>query len=100
MKNSSVYVQPSRTEAHCVAVEEALVLECPIVVTDIPSFRGQLKNKQTGMIAEKGPTGLADAIEQLCTSGELFISLKENLYKRNKRQLNQLHPLVDLMEGE
>ncbi len=100
MKNSSVYVQPSRTEAHCVAVEEALVLACPVVVTDIPSFRGQLKHKQTGVIAGQGETGLADAIEQLCKSDVLGMSLKENIDERNNRQLKQTHPLVDLLEGK
>ena len=100
MKNSTVYVQPSRTEAHCVAVEEALALGCPVVVTDISSFHGQISNMETGVIAGSSPTGLADSIEQLCTSAKLRISLKENVMRRNNQQLKKAHPLVDLLDGK
>lgn len=99
MKNSMIYVQPSRTEAHCVAVEEALTLGCPVVVTDIPSFRGQIRNGETGIIAESGTTGLADAIEQLLISAEGRTVLKDHLARRNKQGLDQIHPLVHLLDG-
>ena len=99
MKNSTVYVQPSRTEAHCVAVEEALLLECPIVVTDIPSFHGQIRNMETGMIAEPGPIGLANSIENLCEKEELRSLIKANLVERKNQQLTSVHPLEELIEA-
>ena len=98
MRSATAYVQPSRTEAHCVAVEEALVLGCPVVVTDIPSFREQIRNRITGIIAEGGSAGLADAIQKLGASDDMRTSLKENLRIRNNQQLRTSHPLGDLLD--
>lgn len=98
MRNCDIYVQPSKTEAHCVAVEEAIVLARPIVVTDIPSFKHQVKHQETGLIAQTSSEGIAAAIKELYVSKGLRDALSSNLAKsvdRNKKEVLKLCKLID-----
>lgn len=92
------YVQPSKTEAHCVAVEEAMVLKRPIVVTNIPSFQDQVTNGKTGLLVKIDPQGIADGIKQLYESKELRRELSnqlENAEERNAQELSKVYQLLD-----
>lgn len=98
MAISDVYVQPSKTEAHCVAVEEAIALSRPIVVTDIPSFQQQIKNEKNGIIIEANAKGIAAGIERLLNSEELRRKLSSNLMNledRNKEGLGKFYQLIE-----
>ena len=46
MKMADIYVQPSRFEGFGITVAEAKVLGKPIVCSDIPEFREQLKESE------------------------------------------------------
>jgi glycosyltransferase involved in cell wall biosynthesis len=94
-----IYVQPSKTEAHCVAVEEAIALACPIVVTDIPSFRNQIQNGETGVIANASSTGIAEEIKNLLDSIQFRERLSENLRNskgRNQEELEKFNRLISI----
>ncbi len=79
MKSCDVYVQPSRTEAHSVAVEEAMALALPIVVTDIPSFKNQIEHGKSGMITSTNPESISEGISQCLDSKKLRESLSNYL---------------------
>lgn len=44
IKHCDLYVQPSRFEGKCVSVREAQMLGKPVVITDYPTAKSQLKN--------------------------------------------------------
>ena len=50
MKLCDIYVQPSRWEGFGITVTEAKVLSKPIITSDIPEFREQLRNGKTGLL--------------------------------------------------
>jgi glycosyltransferase involved in cell wall biosynthesis len=93
-----IYVQPSKTEAHCVAVEEALALCCPIVVTDIPAFRDQIENNATGLIVESNAQGIAGGIIKLINSDRLRKQLVNNLKNSIDRHEEQFMKFCRLLE--
>ena len=92
------YVQPSLTEAHCVAVEEAIALFRPIVVTDIPSFYNQIKNEETGLIVKSTPEGIVEGIKQLYLSCDLRNKLSNNLLNLNDRNQEEMKKFYQLIE--
>jgi glycosyltransferase involved in cell wall biosynthesis len=99
MGSCDIYVQPSKTEAHCVAVEEAIALGCPIVATDIPAFRNQIQNGETGVIANASPTGISEEIKKLLDSIQFRKNLSENLRNlkgRNQEELEKFNRLITI----
>jgi glycosyltransferase involved in cell wall biosynthesis len=99
MKECDIYVQPSKTEAHCVAVEEAIALSCPIVTTDIPSFRTQIQEGETGMIVHADPKALAEGIKKLIESKVLRNRLSVNLKNLNGRNQEELEKFLKLISA-
>jgi glycosyltransferase involved in cell wall biosynthesis len=98
MKECDIYVQPSLTEAHCIAVEEAISLCRPIVVTDIPSFKQQIADKETGLIVPTSAEGIAEGVKHLLTSIELRQKLSNYLLQmgnRGKTELDKFYQLVE-----
>jgi glycosyltransferase involved in cell wall biosynthesis len=93
-----IYVQPSKTEAHCVAVEEAIALNRPIIVTDILSFNNQIKNEETGIIVRLSAEGIAEGIKRLIQSTELREQLKNNLQDSADRHHEQLAKFCSLIK--
>jgi len=100
MSRCDIYVQPSKTEAHCVAVEEALALCRPIVVTDIPSFRRQIEDGETGLIVPVSPEAIASGIRRLIDRPELRAGLTESLSRLGSRHSGELAKFCLLLEGE
>ncbi|MED1205197.1 glycosyltransferase [Heyndrickxia acidicola] len=99
MAMADIYVQPSKTEAHCVAVEEAIALFRPIVVTNIPSFQSQIQNNKTGIIAEGSSRGIAEGVRRLIDSKELRWEFTENLQRnseRNQEELNKFYQILSI----
>lgn len=98
MQAFDVYVQPSKTEAHCVAVEEAMALCCPIVVTNIPAFQHQIENERTGLVVDTTPRDIAEGIQRILKSSKTrnyLISNLANLHERNKEELDKFYQLVN-----
>ncbi|MBC8081135.1 MAG: glycosyltransferase, partial [Gorillibacterium sp.] len=99
MAGCDIYVQPSLTEAHCIAVEEALALWRPVVVTDIPSFQRQIAEGQTGIRVPVTPIGVADGIERLYDSPELRGYLSDQLLGIETRNHEELAKFYELIEA-
>jgi glycosyltransferase involved in cell wall biosynthesis len=99
MKACDIYVQPSKTEAHCVAIEEAIALTRPIVTTNIPSFQDQIQNRMTGIISECSPLGIAEGIRKLIESKELRNALSENLMNLTERNQAELMKFMKLLSA-
>lgn len=100
MSRCDIYVQPSKTEAHCIAVEEALALFRPVVVTDIPSFRKQIEDEATGLVVPVTAEGIASGIRRLIDRPELRAELEENLRSGGDRHAGELAKFCLLLEGE
>lgn len=63
LAKSDIYVQTSVYEANSIALEEAKVLNLPIVATDFSGVSEQICNQKTGSIVKRKAT---DIYEELC----------------------------------
>lgn len=94
MKLSDIYVQPSLTEAHCVAVEESLALSCNIVATDIPSFQHQLKDASC-ILVPPDPVNLAKGITD-CLHRDFKPEINHCIrtHEKNKVEIEKFYQLI------
>ncbi len=75
MKACDVYVQPSRYEGRCVAVQEAQALGKPVIITAYPSSASQLTNGVDGWIVPLENETCAEALSELLRSKEKLKSV-------------------------
>lgn len=98
MLNCDVYVQPSLTESNGMTVTEAKILYRPIVVTDIPAFKEQITNRETGIVVSINAGDIAEGVKKLLESKELRDRLSQSLKHEdldNSNQVNKLYRLMD-----
>ena len=72
-------MQSSRFEGKWIAIDEAKILNKPILVTNFSTVRDQIANNKTGHIVEMSPEAIANGIVELMTNKQLAKSLSENL---------------------
>lgn len=65
MKQADILVHPSRFEGKSVTVEEAKILNLPIVVTNYSTVYDQIDDGRTGIIVDMNPVSIADGIYDL-----------------------------------
>lgn len=94
-----IYVQPSLTEAYCIAVDEARALWRPVVVTDLPAFAGRIGDGDTGIRVPATAMDIAAGIARLCTSAELRDRLSGGLTGLDARNLAELDKFYELIEA-
>jgi glycosyltransferase involved in cell wall biosynthesis len=98
MANCDIYVQPSLTEAHCVAVEEALTLCKPIIVTNIAAFKEQITHNESGILVEPNVDALTQGVKKMVEDRDLRKKLIQNLNKlegRNQTELKKFYQLIE-----
>ncbi|MBI1700571.1 glycosyltransferase, partial [Lactobacillus crispatus] len=83
IKNCDLYVQFSRHEGYGLSVLEARILDKPIVVSDLPVFKEQIKNRWNGLIVHFDQNNLANSIEELYADYRLRNKIKTNVLKES-----------------
>lgn len=78
IKNADLLVQPSRFEGKSVVLDEAKMLNTPIVVTNYPSAYDQIVNEETGLIVNMDPISIADGVCRLLEDKKLYNIIKNN----------------------
>lgn len=71
IKACDIYVQPSRYEGKSVTVREAQILCKPVVITDYPTARSQVRDGVDGVIVPLDNEGCANGIESLIKGFDL-----------------------------
>lgn len=88
IKACDVYVQPSRYEGKCVSVIEAQSLHKPVIITNYPTAKSQLKDRYDGVIVPLENDKCAEAIAEILKMKKLqdYISnnARLNNYSNNK----------------
>ena len=98
IKACDIYVQPSRYEGKAVTVCEALLLNKPVVITDYPTARSQIKNGFDGIIVPLDNQGCANALAEIMTDKELLNRLVENMKKTDYSNESEIDKLYELIE--
>jgi glycosyltransferase involved in cell wall biosynthesis len=97
MNACDLYVQPSRYEGKAVTVTEAKILGKPILITNYPTARSQVKHGVDGVICDLSIEGLTDGIELMYNKRDIRTKLISNLQEMdfsNKDELNKLYNLI------
>lgn len=62
IKHCNLFLQTSRFEGKSIVVDEAKILNKPIITTNYPTVKDNIQNGQTGIICEINPEAIANAI--------------------------------------
>jgi len=84
-----IYVQPSRSEAFCLALAEAKIFNKPIVTTKFPWASEQIKDGKTWLLVDVNVKNIENALESLIIDEDLRKILSNNLREeKNDKILN------------
>lgn len=81
MKQSDIYVQPSRHEGYCITLAEARCLKKAIVTTDFTGAKEQIKDGETGLIVSYDENEMYEAMVRLLNDSGYRNKLTGNLGK-------------------
>ena len=96
LEDCNIYVQSSRSESYCLTLAEARSFFRPIVTTDIPAAREQLRQNQTALFSDLNAKDLAEQIEKLLVNKVLREELTSNLKKENSNNFE----VIDIFMNE
>ena len=97
LKQSFMYVQPSRYEGKSIAIDEAKILQKPIITTNYPTAKDQISNGVDGIICEINPVEIAQQIlylkENKNITEKFTLNLKE-MKLGTESEISQLYNLI------
>ena len=94
---SDIYVQPSRFEGKAIAIDEAKILNKPIVLTNFSTAKDQIENKINGLICDMNSYSLASEIEGLIIGSELKNNIVKNLMEEKLGNEDEIMKLYDVI---
>lgn len=98
MKACDIYVQPSRFEGNSVTVREAQMLCKPVVVTDYPTAKSQIKDRIDGVIIPLDNAKCAQGIVDFVQNQELQQNMTAYLQAHdygNGQEIGKLYQMMD-----
>lgn len=98
IKAAELVVQSSRYEGKSIAIDEAKILEKPIIVTNFTTAKDQIVHHKTGIIAQMNPQDLAAAIENLlqdkALQAELSLHLRQEKLAAATEQIGAFYQIL------
>ncbi|MFT3918856.1 glycosyltransferase [Cloacibacterium sp.] len=98
LKNADAFILPSFFEGKSIALEEAKLLEKPIVITNFTTANSQIIHQENGLIAEMTPESIAENLEILIQNQSLRERLAQNLkktVKSNENEVLKFYKMID-----
>lgn len=99
LKQCDVYLQPSRFEGKSIAVDEAMVMCRPILLTDFSTAADQIDSGVNGLIVPMTSEGVEKGLEDLLLHEDRRAAFTDALSKgifSNEGELNKLYDLINL----
>ena len=79
IKAADFFIMPSESEAWPLVIAEAMILEKPIIATNVGDVAMMLKDGETGLLINYKTEEIYAAMKEFLTNEKLILSLKENL---------------------
>lgn len=99
LKQCDIYLQPSRFEGKSIAVDEAMVMCRPILLTNFSTAADQIDSGVNGLIVPMTSEGVEQGLEDLLQHEErraAFIdALSQGTYS-NESEINKLYDLINI----
>lgn len=100
IKDCDLYVQPSRHEGKPIAVEEAKILQKPIIITRYLSAAEQLADGAYGEICDISPEGIFESCKYLLDNPDRCAALSEELAKHVFGNADEINIFYKMLETE
>lgn len=97
LKTCDIYMQPSRFEGKSIAVDEAMVMCRPILLTNFSTAADQITSGENGLIVSMTSEGVADGLKDLLLNPERREAFTNALSKcdyTNENEINKLYALI------
>ena len=94
---ADLYVHCSRFEGKSIAIQEALILGCPVVVSDCSGNREQLTDGVNGQLCQLSADEIARTIRQLLADPERMERYRRAASEQGVHQCNELNKLYELL---
>ncbi len=98
LKACDIYLQPSRFEGKSIAVDEAMVMCRPILLTDFSTAKDQISSGENGLIVPMTSEGIADGLRELLLSPDRRADFTASLEKcdyTNENEIDKLYALIN-----
>lgn len=98
IKACDFYVQPSHYEGYSVSVKEAQLLCKPVIITEYPTAKSQVRDGVDGIIVPMENGACADAMIEVLREPEIKNSLIENCRRgdySNRQEVDRIKMLMD-----
>lgn len=79
INHADYFILPSESEAWPLVIAEALVLQKPIIATNVGDIGMMIKDKETGFLIGYEVDEMYEAMKAFLTNPELVLGIKENL---------------------
>ncbi len=97
IKACDIYVQPSRYEGKSVTVREAQMLCKPVVVTNYPTAKSQIRDGIDGRIVPMDNEGCAQGLAEFILNTELQEQITEYLKEHDYGNMSEVEKLYKLI---
>ena len=82
--NTDIFVQTSDTEGKSIVIDEAKILDKPVIVTNYMTVREAIENEYDGLIVDFTPDAVAQAILRIVNDPKLREQIISNLRQEKK----------------
>ena len=96
VRNADIYVQTSRFEGKSIAIDEAKILNKPILITNFSTVKDQISNGEDGLIVDMNVDSIVKGLEKLINDTDLRNKLTKNLSKEQLGTENEINKLYNL----
>ncbi|BFT75280.1 glycosyltransferase [Paenibacillus sp. P36] len=97
IKQADIYAQTSRFEGKSIAIDEAKILNKPIIVTNFSTAKDQVNDEIDGLIVDMDAIAMADGIEKLIKDSHLRKRLTTNLANLQLGTEEEIEKLYDII---
>ncbi len=98
MQQCDIYVQPSRFEGYCTTTNEARIIGCPIVMTNVSGAEEQISDGITGYIVDTTGEAIFEGIKRMIDNPEIREKMIKNIKNINADTTSEMDKLYDLLK--
>jgi glycosyltransferase involved in cell wall biosynthesis len=97
IKQADIYAQTSKFEGKSIAIDEAKILNKPIIVTNFSTAKDQINNGIDGLIVDMEPAAFADGIEKLIKDRRIREKFEYNLSTSKLGTEDEINKLYEIL---
>ena len=99
-KNADLFVLQSYYEGKSMAVEEALILDTPVLISDYASCCEQVEDNITGFIAKNNEDDIYNKLKYILENKNILTNVKNNLTHMDKSKYEDISKLLNYIKSE